>query len=159
NGPGRYFLRDGESNMAQPDPQARRSAPDPQRSQNYEAYAGMQVQAGAGSSSASRPGQAAGQASQWNAANPAAVAPMVDDEWRRWIAENLLVGAPPDSLFKAMTGRGISNDEAAREITYAMQSPYVNGAALLLNRLKKREWLLATYRKLHRLHAGSNEVP
>ena len=27
----------------------------------------------------------------------------VNDEWRRWIAENLMVGQSPESLFEAMT--------------------------------------------------------
>ena len=36
-----------------------------------------------------------------------------------------------------------------------LNSPYVKGSTLLLNRLKKRDWLLATYRKLNRLDPHS----
>jgi Cupin-like domain len=83
----------------------------------------------------------------------------VNDEWRRWIAENLMVGALPESARDAMVATGISPEEAAREVELAVNSPYVKGSTLLLNRLKKRDWLLATYRKLNRLdpHAAAIE--
>ena len=72
----------------------------------------------------------------------------VDDEWRRWIAENLMVGQSPESILEAMTSSGFAPDESAREIDAAVQSPYLKGSELLLNRLKKRDWLLAVYRKM-----------
>jgi hypothetical protein len=83
----------------------------------------------------------------------------VDDEWRRWIAENLMLGTKPDSIFVAMVGQGISREEAKHELELALRSPYVRGAQLLCNRLLKRDWLLATYRKLNRMHPQSGEVP
>ena len=39
-----------------------------------------------------------------------------------------------------------------------MRSPYIKGSELLLNRLKKRDWLLAVYRKSNRLHPQSAEI-
>jgi hypothetical protein len=89
-----------------------------------------------------------------------AVAPgMVNDEWRRWIAENLMVGSPPEGIRDAMVATGISREEAMHEVELAQKSPYIQGSTLLLNRLKKRDWLLATYRKLNRLdpHASAIE--
>jgi hypothetical protein len=91
-------------------------------------------------------------------ANGAAAAPRVDDEWRRWIAENLLIGGTPDSILGAMSACGIAPQEAAHEIELAAQSPYLKGSELLRNRLKKRDWLLAAYRKINRLHPKSGEV-
>jgi hypothetical protein len=82
----------------------------------------------------------------------------VDDEWRRWIAENLMVGQPPASIFESMKGAGISAAEAGSEIQAALDSPYIKGSALLLNRLKKRDWLLAVYRKLGRLNPATAEI-
>jgi hypothetical protein len=82
----------------------------------------------------------------------------VDDDWRRWIAENLMVGHSPESIFESMTSSGFSPDEAALEINTAVQSPYIKGSALLLNRLKKRDWLLTVYRKSNRLHPQSAEI-
>jgi hypothetical protein len=89
----------------------------------------------------------------------APVAPQrVDDEWRRWIAENLMIGHEPESLIEAMGFSGFSPDEAAAEIEAAMRSPYVQASELLLNRLRKRDWLLAVYRKSNRLHPKSTEI-
>ena len=82
----------------------------------------------------------------------------VNDEWRRWIAENLMLEQAPEGLLAAMTGAGVDHDEAAKEIELAMQSPYVKGSELIRNRLKKREWLIATYRKINRLHPGSSWI-
>ena len=82
----------------------------------------------------------------------------VNDEWRRWIAENLLIGQSAESVLEAMTASGFAADESAREIEAAVQSPYFRGSELLRNRLKKRDWLLAVYRKNNRLHPRSAEV-
>jgi hypothetical protein len=82
----------------------------------------------------------------------------VDDEWRRWIAENLMLDARPDNLVDTMAARGISRQEADREVRQALNSPYLRGSELVRNRLRKRNWLLATYRKLNRLHPLSSEV-
>src|SRR5438067_1221038 len=81
-----------------------------------------------------------------------------DDEWRRWIAENLLVGATPESLFEVLKSSGFSPQDAAREINLALQSPYLRGAELLCNRLRKREWLLSIYRKVNRMHPQGAEI-
>ena len=82
----------------------------------------------------------------------------VDDDWRRWIAENLMLEHAPNDVLAAMTAAGIDHDEAVREIQLAQQSPYLKGSDLLRNRLRKRNWLIATYRKLNRLHPGSSEI-
>ncbi|WP_165252225.1 cupin-like domain-containing protein [Paludisphaera soli] len=81
-----------------------------------------------------------------------------DDEWRRWLAENLMLDQPPDGILRAMIAAGIPAAVAARELDEARRSPYVRGAALLRERLKKREWLLAAYRKVNRLLPRSSEV-
>ena len=91
--------------------------------------------------------------------NPAAARPKLDDEWRRWIAENLLLESTTESLIDAMVAAGVEKEDAAREIGLALNSPYVKGAEHLRNRLKKREWLLATYRKINRLNPESDVIP
>ena len=82
----------------------------------------------------------------------------VDDDWRRWIAENLMLEGPPEVLLAVMKAAGIDHDEAAIEIQLAQQSPYLKGSELLRNRLRKRNWLIATYRKINRLHPRSSEI-
>jgi hypothetical protein len=82
----------------------------------------------------------------------------VDDGWRSWIAENLILGASPIDLEDVLVARGISEEEASREVSGTLQSPYFWGTQRLQNRLKKRDWLLATYRKLQRLRPESAEI-
>lgn len=81
----------------------------------------------------------------------------VDDEWRRWIAENLLLGGHPAGLFARMLAAGIPRDEAAYELQQAQHSPYIAGAERLKNRLAKRDWVLDNQCRLNRLLAP--EIP
>jgi Family of unknown function (DUF6065)/Cupin-like domain len=82
----------------------------------------------------------------------------VDDEWRRWIAENLLLGASRDSILKTMVAGLIVPTQASAEIDLAKSSPYLQGVERACNRLRKREWLLGAYRKLNRLHPQGHEI-
>lgn len=82
----------------------------------------------------------------------------VDDEWRRWIAENLLMGGPPPNLQAAMVQAGIPAAEAEREIRAAMASPYLRGADRIHAKLAKREWALESISKLRRMHPEAREV-
>lgn len=75
----------------------------------------------------------------------------VDNEWRRWIAENLLLDGPPQSIYEQMLRAGIAHDEAVQEIQQAMTSPYIAGAQRLRNRLAKHDWVLETQRRMNRL--------
>jgi hypothetical protein len=81
-----------------------------------------------------------------------------DDEWRRWIAENLLVANSPESVLDVLKSNGFSPQDSVDEIRNAQQSPYFQGSALLMSRLRKREWILSVYRKLNRLHPESREI-
>ncbi len=82
----------------------------------------------------------------------------VSDAWRRWIAENLMLGASRETILRQMSTDGFSPRDSASEIDLASRSPYFHGAERVCNRLKKREWLLAAYRKLGRLHPRSGEI-
>ena len=75
----------------------------------------------------------------------------VNDEWRRWIAENLMLGSAPDALINILVGNGISTADAQREIEAAARSPYLQGARRLANRVAKRDWVLAIQSKLSKL--------
>ena len=81
-----------------------------------------------------------------------------DDEWRRWIAENLMLEMSQDSILQTLVASGFSPTEGAAEIGLALQSPYFRAAERLRNRLRKRNWLLAAHRKLSRLHAGFRTI-
>jgi hypothetical protein len=92
------------------------------------------------------------------AAGAAAPARTIDDEWRRWIAENLLLDATPESILATLVASGFAREEGAREIRLAQQSPYLKGSERFRNRLRKRDWMLAAYRKLRRLDPGSGTI-
>jgi hypothetical protein len=79
----------------------------------------------------------------------------VDDGWHRWIAENLMLDASPASLETTLQANGFTEDEATLEVNRALESPYILGARRLKSRCAKRDWMLATYRKLHRLDPRS----
>ena len=43
----------------------------------------------------------------------------VDDEWRRWIAENLLLDSRPQDMYERLLAAGIGEVEALNLDTYA----------------------------------------
>jgi hypothetical protein len=108
-----------------------------------------------------RPDDDPGEDTRTAEVSPAVAMPALrpfDDEWRRWIAENLLLEVPPDGILQTLVANGFSSTDAAAGIALAMQSPYFRAADRLRNRLRKRNWLLASYRKLGRLHPRSGEI-
>lgn len=80
----------------------------------------------------------------------------IGDDWRRWIAENLMLGSAPDTLAAILVQNGIGQADARREIELAIRSPYLYGAQRLANRLAKRNWVLAIQQKLNDL--GDNTI-
>ena len=83
---------------------------------------------------------------------------LIDDEWRRWIAENLLLDAAPESVHAALVQHGFESAHALREINNTLESPYFQGSSRLRNRLRKREWILSVYGALNRMRAGGELV-
>ena len=75
----------------------------------------------------------------------------IGDEWRRWIAENLMLGSPPEALVAILVNNGVARAEAHAEIEAAARSPYLQGARRLANRIAKRDWVLAIQSQLNRL--------
>ena len=70
-----------------------------------------------------------------------------------------MLGASRDSILKTMVAGGLSAlAVGTAEIDLAFHSPYLRGVERVCNRLEKREWLLAAYRKLNRLHPKSDEI-
>jgi hypothetical protein len=83
---------------------------------------------------------------------------MIDDEWLRWIAENISLGGSPESIREAMIGAGISLPDIDIALRDAFASPYVRGGELLRARLAKRDWMLETLSKLRRMHPDARTV-
>jgi hypothetical protein len=86
------------------------------------------------------------------------VGPALSDAWRQWIAENVMLGNESANIVDAMVRNGFLRESAMKEIELASTSSYVRGAERLRNRLKKRDWMLATYRKLNRLRPESRTI-
>lgn len=84
---------------------------------------------------------------------------VVDQEWRRWIAENLLLDDDPVQLTQILMQNGIAQTEAVSEVDIALKSPYLHGAKRLQSRLVKHDWVLDIYRKLNRLRPSKTQVP
>jgi len=83
-------------------------------------------------------------------------APAIGDDWRSWIAENLILGGSPDELAGQLQRHlGISPALAAQEVQAAQQSPYLQGARRLRNRLQKRDWTLSIASQLDKLLPAS----
>jgi len=82
----------------------------------------------------------------------------VDDSWRSWISENLLLGGNPATLHATMMQAGIPRLEAEREIRAAIASPYLRPIARMRARLAKRDWLLETLSRLTRMHPDATKV-
>jgi hypothetical protein len=81
-----------------------------------------------------------------------------EDGNRRWIAENLLLDVPRDTLRAHMIASGFAPADVDRELDAAIASPYLHGSARLRNRLIKREWTLGVYRTLSRARGGSDVI-
>lgn len=77
----------------------------------------------------------------------------LDDGWRAWIAENLVLGAHPVGLVDILSRHGFAQKLAVAEVDAAMRSPYLRGADRLKRRLTKRDWALDIQRKLNRLRS------
>lgn len=80
----------------------------------------------------------------------------IGDDWRRWIAENLVLGSPPEALHGILVSHGVSSAEARTEIDLAIRSPYLHGSKRLANRLAKRNWVLSIQQQLNNL--GDNSI-
>ncbi len=81
----------------------------------------------------------------------------LDDNWRRWIAENLMLGTPGPAVAAVLVKNGIGASQAHAEVDAAMRSPYLLGARRLANRVAKRDWVLSIQSQLNRL--GDDDIP
>ena len=92
--------------------------------------------------------------STWACAGGRPPAP-INDQWRRWVAENVLRGQTPASMIQAMVEKGVDFGAAAREVETARNHPYLRAAAanapgqgsVPAARLAKREWFLELMRR------------
>lgn len=82
----------------------------------------------------------------------------IDDTWRAWIGENLLLGHAPQAIANILIQSGFRPQESGKEVNLAMQSPFLRSAERLINRNRKSEWLFKTYAKLNSLSKNPLEI-
>jgi len=110
---------------------------------------------------------AAASAKPETANRPGAV--VIDQEWRRWVAENVLRQCEPKAIVDAMVHAGVDAESATREVQAAMGHPYIRAARQFAiapagvpgnpdAKIRKREWVLECYRRSNRLASGFDKV-
>ena len=82
----------------------------------------------------------------------------IDDSWRRWIAENLLLGKAQDSIIRKMVEEGFDNITAQNEVARATNHPYLQASAIFGAKIQKRDWILDNYRMLEQESSSFNVV-
>ncbi len=82
----------------------------------------------------------------------------VSTDWKRWIAENVLLDAPPEELAAILVREGFDADLARLEVDAAAAHPYIAAARGLARQLTKRDWFLHTQRLMEK-KLGQQEIP
>jgi hypothetical protein len=94
----------------------------------------------------------------------------MDDSWRRWCAENVLLGKSEESMVQAMLDAGVDRNTAIAEVRAAVNHPYVRAARQLGGvgapaaetfeaKIEKRNWVLECYRRAARQASWHGRVP
>jgi hypothetical protein len=81
----------------------------------------------------------------------------VPPDWKRWIAENLLRGAPREELTGVLVREGFAEDLARLEVDVAADHPYVAAAQSLARQVQKRDWFFHVQRIMQK-ELGPQEV-
>ena len=94
----------------------------------------------------------------------------MDDSWRRWCAENVLLGNSEASMVQAMLNAGVDRNTAIAEVRAAANHPYLHaarrlggvrapGAETFEAKIEKRDWVLECYRRAARQAGWHGQVP
>lgn len=81
----------------------------------------------------------------------------VNEGWRRWIAENLLLRADRRQLTDAMLRAGFDHGLIEQELRLAERHPYLLAAQRLQARLDKHRWITSALGRLEGLGSGEIE--
>lgn len=87
-----------------------------------------------------------------------AAAPRLNDEWQRWIAENLLLGSAVEPIATRLAQLGAPAEVISAELSAASTSPYYQAGGTVAARLAKRDWVLDSIARLAAM-ALPREVP
>lgn len=96
--------------------------------------------------------------------NPAKYTPFIvpakpiTDDWRRWIAENKLLGASDQSIITTLAKHGIDTNQAVQELEAIGSHPYFHAGHNFVYALKKTESHLAIAAQLAQLSPKSQQI-
>lgn len=79
----------------------------------------------------------------------------LSQEWRRWIAENKMLGIDDESLIEVLKQNGIEEQNAVKELAAIARHPYFEAGHWLAQKLRKIESLLDVYADLALLNSSS----
>ena len=82
----------------------------------------------------------------------------IPDNWRTWISQNFLTGYPVDWIKQVLTQNGFSETAIEQEMLALLTHPYMQGARVIANQLKRREWLLKTLDYMRVLKHPEKEI-
>lgn len=82
----------------------------------------------------------------------------LSDDWRQWIATNLMNGAPPEEVLRILAREGFSIELAEAETRQALAHPYVAAGKAQVEKIKKRDWVLNSLSKLQEMSPYSGQV-
>jgi hypothetical protein len=80
----------------------------------------------------------------------------ISDDWRRWIAENKLLGIGDEELVAELVQQGVDSGVAAHEVRAVTEDPCFQAGEQMAQRLKKLESILDVHRSLASLAYGSD---
>ncbi|GGM30161.1 cupin-like domain-containing protein [Dactylosporangium sucinum] len=83
-----------------------------------------------------------------------ATAPAVAAEWQEWVARNLALGVPPETLTDVLLDAGVDAAAARAEIEAALAHPYLRACRSLAESYGWAEALLETYGELRAADGG-----
>jgi hypothetical protein len=75
----------------------------------------------------------------------------VSADWKRWIAENRMLGVPPETLIATLLERGVTRHAAEQELAVLDAHPYFQAGHWIAQKLKKIQSLLDVYADLAQL--------
>jgi hypothetical protein len=83
----------------------------------------------------------------------------VTDSWRRWIAENHLVGTNPEAIVRVLVEQGLPANDARAELDRVRLDGNLVAAGWMVQRLRKLESLLDAQQRVHSLDPSYAVVP
>lgn len=82
----------------------------------------------------------------------------LSDEWRQWIATNLMNGAPGEEILRILLQEGFPDELARTEIHLALTHPYFAAGKAQSEKLKKRDWALNCLSQLQEMSPYNGQI-